>query len=83
MLGVEWVVNKCPDEEHFRKPLPPPLDYPSPVDTPDTAMYKRWHSKEGRQNYDTGLFTDIGYDIVGGKKVYKKFAGVNQPMEWH
>lgn len=32
----ECLYLHCPDEIWFRKPLPPPLDYPNPFTVPDT-----------------------------------------------
>ena len=32
----EYLYLHCPDELWFRKPLPPPLDYPNPFTNPDT-----------------------------------------------
>jgi len=37
--------------------------------------------KEGITLRDSGIVGPLWFDIIDGKKVYKKFAGVNQPME--
>jgi len=29
---------------------------------------------------DSGIIDPIWYDIIDGKKVYKRFAGVNEPL---
>jgi hypothetical protein len=79
--GQEFVYNHYPDEDYWKKPLGPPLDFPDTDDTSDTASYQDYHSKIGRQFVDSGLVNDIWYDIVDGKKVYKPLAGVNEPME--
>ena len=59
---------------------PPPLDFPDEDDTPDTEIYETYNSADGRRLVDSGRHAPIWYDIVDGKKVYKKYAGVNQPM---
>lgn len=61
--------------------MPPTLDYPDTLDTPDTELYQGFHSRDGRLMRDTGFYTDLPFDIVDGKKIYKRFAGVNQPVE--
>lgn len=58
----------------------PPLDFPDTDDTDDTLTYNDYKSKEGRYYLDTGIIRDIWYDIKDGKKVYRRFAGVNQPL---
>ena len=38
---------------------------------------KDYQRNEGKMLRDTGLVGDIWYDVIDGKKVYKKWAGVN------
>lgn len=77
----EFLYQHYPDEEHWRLQRPPPLDYPDAQDTNNTVNYKNYHSKEGRRMLDMGLIVPLHFDIVDGKKVYRRFAGVNQPMD--
>ena len=42
---------------------------------------KDYHSYDGRVFRDSGVIGGLWFDIIDGKKVFKKFAGVNQPME--
>ena len=56
------------------------MNYPSPALSPDTKFYNFYNSKQGRAHYDSGILIDIHYDIVDGKRVFKKFAGVNKSM---
>eukprot|EP01017_Pseudomicrothorax_dubius_P024192 TRINITY_DN2574_c0_g1_i1.p1 TRINITY_DN2574_c0_g1~~TRINITY_DN2574_c0_g1_i1.p1 ORF type:complete len:258 (+),score=64.90 TRINITY_DN2574_c0_g1_i1:122-895(+) len=78
---LEFIYQHYPDEVHYRVARPPPLDYPDTEDTDDTETYQDYLSKEGREFVQTGLVGDLWYDIVNGKKVYRRFAGANQPME--
>jgi len=78
---IEFLYNHYPDEDHWRIPRPPPLEYPDPEDTDDVLTVNDYNTKIGKYLRDTGIIDDIWYDIVDGKKVYKRFAGVNQPME--
>jgi len=77
---MEFMYQHYPDEDYFRIPRPPPLDYPDADDTDDSESYKDEFSKDGRYLRETGIVTDIWYDIVDGKKVIRRFAGANQPM---
>jgi len=36
-----------------------------------------YNTKDGRYLVDSGRIRDIWYDIVDGKKVYRRFSGVN------
>ena len=79
-IGNEFFYQHYPDEDHWRIPRPPPLDYPDADDTDDTDSYRDEFSKSGRYFKDTGIVFDIWYDIVDGKKVMRRFSGANQPM---
>lgn len=69
------------DEDYWKTFVrPPPLDFPDEDDTPDTEYYESFHSNQGKRVFDTGRYVPLPYDIIDGKKVYKKFVGVNQPM---
>ena len=35
---------------------------------------------DGRTLYDSGAIHDMKFDIVDGKKIYKKYAPCNRPM---
>jgi len=76
----EWVYQHFPDEDFFRIPHPPPLNYPDTEDTDDTDTVKDYSTKEGRYLRDSGIVDDIWFDVVDGVKVYRRFAGVNQPL---
>jgi len=78
---LEFFYQHYPDEDNWRIPRPPPLDYPDTEDTDDTDTYNDYHSKDGRMLYDTGLIVDLWYDIKDGRKIIKPFGGANQPME--
>jgi hypothetical protein len=78
---TEYIYQHFPDETYWRKSHPPPLDFPDEDDTDDTKTYKDFISYAGRKFVQTGIAGDIWYDIKDGKKVYRKFAGVNPPME--
>ncbi len=78
---TEWVIQHQPDADYYRKPHPPPLDYPNKVETPDTMHFNLWKTEEFRKRIDNGQLGECPFDIVDGKKVYKKFVGLNQPLE--
>lgn len=77
----EFVFMHTWDEDYWKKPVAPPLDYPDKDDTDDTDTYQEMESRNGRQLVDSGIVGGLWYDIVDGKKIYRKFAGVNPPME--
>ena len=81
MLWVEYMYNHYPDVELWRKPLPPPLDKPDPFSTPDSAVDRAQNQNGWKMRRDAGVYTEPKMHIVNGKKVYDRFAGVNQPME--
>jgi len=69
-----------PDEDNWRIPRPPPLDYPDQDDTDDTKTVADYNSLTGKKWVENGLVGEIWYDIIDGKKVYRRFAGANPPM---
>ena len=78
---VDFVYNHFPDELWHRKPRPPPLDFPDPISTPDTYQLQTAQTNEFKYAVDAGIFEKPPFKIVDGKKVYDRFAGVNQPMD--
>lgn len=42
---LEFFYQHGPDEDYWRKPVPPPLNYPDPLDTDDTDTVKCYNSK--------------------------------------
>lgn len=77
----DFIMQNKQDEDEWRISRPPPLNYPDTDDTDDTDTYDDYHVKEGVYARDSGLVGDLWFDVVEGKKVYKRFAGVNQPMD--
>ena len=78
---VDFLYNHSPDTEWFRKPRPPPLDYPNALATPDSTQLKEKETLKFKYAIDSGLYKNPRYKVVDGKKVFDRFAGVNQPME--
>jgi hypothetical protein len=58
----------------------PPLDYPDQDDTDDTDTFSDYNSRGGRLMMESGIVGEPWFDIVNGKKIVRRFAGVNQPM---
>jgi hypothetical protein len=79
---LEFLYQHYPDEDNWRVPMPPPLDYPDADDTDDTDSYKDEFTEDGRYWRETAAVTDIWYDIKDGKKVIRRFGGANQPMPY-
>lgn len=79
-FGNEYLVQGFPDRDHWKVPLPPPTNHPDEEDTPDTELYNMVHNVSGRTYMDSGMFKDLHYDIIDGKKVFKRFAPVNDYM---
>jgi len=77
---VEFFFQRFPDEDYFKKPLPPPMGLPGERGTDDEDLFEAFNSATGRMSVDSGLVHELHYDIVDGKRVFKKFAGVNQSM---
>jgi len=81
-MFVEYLYQHYPDDEAFRKPLPPPLDFPNPSTTPDTKMWKFSQTDTYRYLVDSDHVRPISWKIVDGDKIYDRFAGVNKPMKF-
>lgn len=81
LLGLEFIYQKYPDEDHWRISRSPPLDQPDPEDNDDTDTWNENQTKDIRKFRDTGIICDVWFDIVDGKKVIRPFAGANQPQE--
>lgn len=81
-MAYEWLFLHCPDEVWFRKPLPPPLDYPDPYSVPDTTKIEYTKTDTFKHFYDAGVVEYPQYTIKDGKKVYDKLAGLNKPAEF-
>lgn len=75
----EFLYQQLPDEDNWKVPTPPPLDFPDADDTNDSEYYNFYHSKEGRRFHEIGLTDEIPFDIVDGRKIYTKFSALNQP----
>ena len=75
----EYMWNKVPDQEYWKRPMPPPLEYNDEM--PDVA---RWmhvaNSNHGKMLVDEGALKPIEFDIINGKKVFKKYIQLNQPI---
>lgn len=46
--------------------------------SPDLTLYQMTHNRTGRAMMDSGHLINLHYDIVDGKRVFKKFSGVNE-----
>ena len=40
--------NHFPDEDYFKAPMPPPLEYPDPEDTDDRLTAKDYETRYGK-----------------------------------
>jgi len=76
----EYFNQGLPDRDHWKRPLPPPTNHPDEEDTPDTKLYEVMNTYTGRTLMDSGMFVELNYDMVDGKKVFKRFSGVNDYM---
>lgn len=56
------------------------MGLPGERGTDDEDLFEAFNSATGRMSVDSGLVHELHYDIVDGKRVFKKFAGVNQSM---
>ena len=57
------------------------MNYPDAEDTDDTDTYNDYQRREVKLLRDSGVIGELWYDIKDGKKVYHKWAGVNQPLD--
>lgn len=53
------------------------MSEPDEDSSPDRTLYSMMQDKTGRALLDSGYIIDLHYDIVDGKRVFKKFSGVN------
>ena len=81
-IWSEMFYTKFPDEEFYKKPLPPPLDYPNEDATPDTDRLEFQKTLEWKYLYENGSLDPLPFKIIDGKKVFSKYSGLNQPMEF-
>jgi len=65
----------------MKKPLLPPLDAPKPATTPETKLWNFSETSIYRYLVDAGHITPIKFEISDGKKIYSRWAGVNNPMK--
>lgn len=68
-----------PSDTFFKKPLPPPLNFPDEDISPDTEYYNESKTLEYKLMYENGSVNEFPFEIINGKKVYKRFVGLNQP----
>ena len=76
---LELFYSKFPSDTHFKKPLPPPLDFPDTTLSPDTEYYNESKTLTFKLMYENGSVNEFPFEIVDGQKVFKKFVGLNQP----
>lgn len=76
-LELFW--SKFPSDTFFRKPLPPPLNFPDTNLSPDTEYYDESKTLVFKLMYENGSINEFPFEIVDGKKVYKRFVGLNPP----
>jgi hypothetical protein len=77
---ADIVYQRYPDEDYLKKPRHAPMSEPDENSSPDKTLYEISHTKTGRALTDSGHIIDLHYDIVGGKRIFKKFSGVNDSM---
>ena len=78
-LELFW--SKYPSDTYFKKPLPPPLDFPDDTLSPDTFNYNLSKTIEYKLMDENGCYKEFPFEIVNGKKVFNKFVGLNQPRD--
>ena len=78
-FGNELFFQYWPDEDNWRYQRPPPLNYPDETETPDNEYLDMFKSGPHRDYYDAGIVNAPFFEVIDGKKVYSKWAGVNQP----
>ncbi len=76
---LECFWSKFPSDTFFKKPLPPPLDFPDTNLSPDTESYEESKTLRYKLMYENGSVDKFPFEIVDGKKVYNRFIGVNKP----
>jgi len=80
-FGNEMFYQFWPDVDNWRYQRPPPLNYPNDAETNDTEVHNLFQSSIYKDFVDSGLGTAPWFNIVDGKKVYTKWAGVNEPRD--
>lgn len=55
------------------------MDFPDENLAPDTLKYNQSKTLEYKLLYENGSLNEFPFDIIDGKKVYKRFTGLNQP----
>jgi hypothetical protein len=76
----EFVIEKLPDEDHWKKAMPPPLHYVDAYETPDQEMFDLWNTRDHQLVYEAGMLAKPWFKIENGKKIYLPHSGTNQPM---
>lgn len=80
-FGNELFYQFWPDVDNWRYQRPPPLNYPNDAETNDSELYKLFQTEVFKDGVDAGIVQPQWFHIVDGKKVYTKWAGVNEPRE--
>ena len=80
-FASELFLQYWPEDDNWRYQRPPPLNYPDDLETPDTDYHMMFSSVPHRNLYDAGVVNAPFFDIKDGKKVYTKWAGVNDPRD--
>lgn len=79
VFASDLYLQYWPDADNWRYQRPPPYNYPDDAQTPDDEYLQMFKSKGHRLLYDSGVVNPPFFEIIDGKKVYSKWAGVNQP----
>jgi hypothetical protein len=69
------IITKLKDPHPLISPIKKILMIPIP--SKYFFLIQDYHSYDGKLLRDTGMVGDLWFDIVDGKKVYNKWAGVN------
>jgi hypothetical protein len=80
-FAAELFFQYWPDADNWRYQRPPPLNFPDDSETPDSDYLKMFKSKPHMDLYDAGVTNPPFFSVVDGKKVYTKWAGVNDPRD--
>lgn len=77
---MELFYQEWPDADNWRYQRPPPLNYPDDLETPDTEVSELFKTEQYKDLYDAGTVNPPFFEIKDGKKVYSRWAGVNDPL---